>query len=419
MASLPQRLGRAAARALALTVRLGLSAALIAGHLNLHFPEAGTSSPESVAPDIPAQLHYLRAALDDGAAADMQGWFPEGYAFTWALYGLTHVQVGLRRPLADPARAAAAVEARVALDALESPAGRAPFLATERPPLGTFYLGWSNWLRGGLLLLLGPDARPRADVERFAATCATIARALETQGPYPPSYPGQAWPADAVVAAASLRLHDTLFPPRYAAPLARWLAAVDAARDEHGLIPHSAHGRGGGTPARGSSQALILRFLYEIDPDRARVDYRTFRQRHVTTVGLFPAIREYALGLAGEGDVDSGPLVGGASAPAMVVGMGTAQYFGDRALADPLLHTLEFVGFPLPFGGKRYAFGLLPVGDAFLAWSKTARPFTRPASKDTWSAVVSTGYRLPWHGLLLLLMALVWLGPVRRWLRGR
>ncbi|MEZ4471590.1 MAG: hypothetical protein R3F60_12465 [bacterium] len=237
-------------------------------------------------------------------------------------------------------------------------------------------------------------------------------------GTLPPSYPGQAWPADAVVAAASLRLHDTLLPPRHGATLQRWLAAVDAARDAYGLIPHSAHSRHGGTPARGSSQALILRFLYEIDPDRALADYRLFRRRHVTTVALLPAIREYALGMEGRADVDSGPLIGGASAPAMVVGMGTAQLFSDRALVDPLLHTLEFVGFPLPFGGKRYAFGMLPVGDAFLAWSKTATPWTRPVHREGWPEVVSAGYRLPWHALLVLLLGLVWLGPVRRWLRG-
>ncbi|MEZ4463592.1 MAG: hypothetical protein R3F43_03510 [bacterium] len=348
----------------------------------------------------------------------MQAWFPEGFVFTWALCGLTHVQVGLRATPSAPRPASGGRRARAASPPSSPPTRPGALRTNDQPPSAQPLPGVVQLAARGLLLD-GPEARDRAEVEGASRPPAPPSpRALERQGPYPPSYPGQAWPADAVVAAASLRLHDTLLPPRHGATLQRWLAAVDAARDAYGLIPHSAHSRHGGTPARGSSQALILRFLYEIDPDRALADYRLFRRRHVTTVALLPAIREYALGMEGRADVDSGPLIGGASAPAMVVGMGTAQLFSDRALVDPLLHTLEFVGFPLPFGGKRYAFGMLPVGDAFLAWSKTATPWTRPVHREGWPEVVSAGYRLPWHALLVLLLGLVWLGPVRRWLRG-
>src|SRR4029453_9241852 len=97
--------------------------------------------------------------------------------------------------------------------------GRAPFDAGPTPSYGVFYRGWTNWLRGGVLSLSSSPASPSpAEAARFERDSADLAAAFAGSAtPYLAAYPGQAWPVDSTVAIASLRLHDKLFPPRYAA----------------------------------------------------------------------------------------------------------------------------------------------------------------------------------------------------------
>jgi hypothetical protein len=57
--------------------------------------------------------------------------------------------------------------------------------------------------------------------------------------------------------------------------------------------------------------------------------------------------------------------------------------------ADPLLHASEGFGLPVSWGGaKRYLFGVVPIGDAFLVWSKAARPWIAPSKTSELPAVV-------------------------------
>ncbi|MBP2349580.1 hypothetical protein JOF29_000663 [Kribbella aluminosa] len=177
-----------------------------------------------------------------------------------------------------------------------------------------------------------------------------------------------------------------------------------------GLLPHQVLPQV--TGARGSSQAMIQRFLVDIDPTFARSQYQLFRDKFVTGLG----IRECPKGTAGRGDVDSGPLVLGMSLSATVVGMGAARAHHD-SLANRLSRTGELVG--MPFSGlrtKRYLFGAVPIGDAFLAWSTSARPLVatdQPAGEGS-----SGWWRLPWLALLWLPVLLLW-GALRLRHRGR
>jgi hypothetical protein len=43
---------------------------------------------------------------------------------------------------------------------------------------------------------------------------------------------------------------------------------------------------------------------------------------------------------------------------------------------------------------KRYGFGLVPIGDAFVAWSKTARPWVSPTPPAP-PAAISGWWRVP------------------------
>ena len=170
--------------------------------------------------------------------------------------------------------------------------------------------------------------------------------------------------------------------------------------------------------SRGSSQSVIQRFLPEIDPEFARSQYLLFRKQFRSLpLGLGPAIREYPAGTDGVGDVDSGPLVLGVSFSATVVGLGAARVQGDARLADALGNYGDFAGLPIDtLSTRRYAFGLLPIGDAFLAWSKTARTFAAapPAAPppDLW-----WWWRTPLLTVLLAFALTPWLLLARR--RGR
>ena len=346
------------------------------------------------------QLAFLRAELEGGADHAAQQQFPEGYFFLNALYGLTWVQVGL----ADPERSVdAAREARWALDRLESPDGTAVFDASLQPRYGVFHAGWTNWLRGGLIALKHSDA---AEIDEFTSASVEIATAFRTaKTPFLPAYPGQAWPVDSTVAIASLRLYDELVAPRFGATTERWVAAVKTQLDPAtGLMPHQVEPET--TGARASSQSMIQRFLVEIDPAFARAQYEIFKDRFVAGVG----VREYPTGVGGHGDVDSGPLILGISLSATVVTMGAARVEHDP-LADRLAREGDLLGLPLSgLKTKRYALGLVPIGDAFLAWSASARPIV--ADEQPEFASGSGWWRVPWL-LLLWLPALILWGFVR------
>jgi hypothetical protein len=405
-------------RLISRAVAVALTLVLLLLNLRFYLPSSADYAPDRLGPDVVPQLNFVGAALRDGAGQRMQALFPEGFFFSHALYGLAWVDVGMRRPAQDDLHARALAAARWALGQLDTPSGRAPFSSTLDPPLGVFYVGWSSWLRGGVLGLQAAQERPADEVARFEAGCAALAAAFErSPTPFLTAYPGQAWPVDSTVAVAALRLHDTLLAPRFAPTIERWLRdARDRLDPATGLLPHRADPLDGRPVegARGSSQSIIARFLSEIDPSWGREQYALFRRQFVDAPLGVAGVREYPLGNEGMGDVDSGPLLLGVSLSASVVTLGAALAQGDRALADPLLHASEGFGLPVSWGGaKRYIFGAVPVGDAFLAWSKAARPWIAPPAASDLPSIVSWWWRLPAHILSLALAALLWL-PFRR-----
>ncbi|WP_344509783.1 hypothetical protein [Dactylosporangium maewongense] len=397
------------------TVAVAVSVCALVGAVRLVAPATGGTGGEPNG--VRRQLAFLRAALDDGAGEDAQQLYPEGYFFLHVLYGLTWVELGMRGPAGE--RATALREARWAWRHLDDPAGKAPFSESLTPPYGVFYQGWSNWLLGGVLSLQPAGQRDPGERARFAAAAEALGTAFAASAsPFLQAYPGQAWPVDSTVAIASLRLHDALLPPRYGATVTRWVAGARERLDPRtGLLPHRAD-PATGEPlevARATSQSIIHRFLGDIDPAFAREQYLRFRDQYVVRpLGLGPAVREYPAGLDGPADVDSGPLPLGVSLSATVVTIGAAQVQHDAPLAAALANYGELAGLPLgtPWT-KRYALGLVPVGDAFLAWSKTARPWvaqTPSAPPET----IHWWWRLPLLTLLAVLGTAPWIPALVR-----
>jgi hypothetical protein len=401
-------------------IALLLALFLLLLNLRLYSPGSADYGPEKLGPDVLPQLRFIKSTLESGAGNAMQGVFPEGYFFSHVFYGLSWVEVGMRVPVTDPLRAEAIDEARWALDQLDSPAGRAPFSPDLKPTYGIFYAGWLNWLRGGILLIQPPEARNSDIARAFQTDCENIARAFDgSNTPFLTSYPSQAWPVDSVVGIAALRLHDQLFPAKYTATINNWLEKTKARLDpETGLIPHRVDPVDGYPleGARGTSQSIIARFLIEIDPEWGRSQYALFRKQFVAPFLGVPGVREYPAGKLGLGDVDSGPLVFGFSASATVVETGAAQVQGDVEVADALFHATEAVGFPIStFEDKRYLLGALPIGDTFVVWSKTARPWiTTPWQTMELPSIVHRWWRLPFHAVSVLIIAVLWAGRVAK-----
>ncbi|WP_426511575.1 hypothetical protein ACPPVO_13665 [Dactylosporangium sp. McL0621] len=374
-----------------------LSAFAVSSLLRFHVPVQGAHR----------QLAHLRAELDGGAGEGAQALFPEGYFFSYVLYGLAWVDEGRRA--ADKGEAVR--EVRWALARLDGPEGTAPFSEGLAPRYGVFYAGWTNWLRGGLLGL----QRDPAEAERYERESRDIAAAFgQSSSPFLQAYPGQSWPVDSTVAIASLAQHDRLFPAAYAGTVRQWLDRVRQRLDPAtGLLPHVTDPATGAPlqGARGSSQSVILRFLADVDAGFAREQYLRFRDLFVDRpLHLGPAVREYPKGTGGVADVDSGPLPLGISFSATVVTIGAARVNGDGALAGALSSYGELAGVPIStWHTKRYALGLLPIGDAFLVWANTAeeRPTEVPAD-------VGPLWKVPLTLVLLLLAVGPWLRKPQR-----
>lgn len=369
---------------------------------------------DQVGPDVREQLaalgNALRAGEGRGAADRLRG----GELLAWVLYGLANVELGLRYAPGSPPREHAAAEARVALAAVEHPTLQAGFPTTREPPHGMQYQGLVQWLRGGILLLARPDARDPDTVRDFRAGCGRMAAAWrQSRSPLLPSAGDRDLPLDNIIGLAALRLHDQLFTPRYGPLIDAWLQAARMHLDaETGLLPHD---RDEGP--RGTSTALALRFLAELDPSLAQDALLAFREHFLDRLVVLPAVREYPKGARGPADGDSGPLVGPVSVLATAFTIGSAQVLGDTPLAAGLLRATELVGAPFALdGGKRYVLGKLPVVDAALVWSKTARAWTRPIPTRYYEPIFP-GWRLWWYGVLLAALLLAWF-PVLDRLRG-
>lgn len=347
------------------------------------------------------QAAFLEAAIRDGRAAEAQQLFPEGEVFLLVLSGLVTAADTTR----TEAERSAIVELRLA--ELDQPAVVARFGNPGGVNHGVFFQGWR-------LLLEVEQARLGADV---AADVRTRSRALldavaaDPTG-FAPSYPGSRWPADTIAALAAVARADALVGvPGARAELDGWLGRTRGVREANdGLYPHRVSENGATLEGpRGTSASLVALFLADIDPGHVGQHWDAFHAAFVTReVGLV-GVREYPHGRAGEGDVDSGPLVAGVSLSASAVGLAAARRAGAVRLADSLDREAELFGVPWSWQGRRsYAGGLVPVGDAFVGWSRSVASASNPAGSDGPSAVL-----WPW-AVVPLLVGAACLAPVRQ-----
>src|SRR5687768_6593772 len=221
---------------------------------------------------------------------------------------------------------------------------------------GHAYLGYAN-MAFGMLRLLDPAAPIGPLHDRVTAA---LARRL-AKAPHAviETYPGESYPADVTAVAASIALHDRsttrATAPHYRPLLERWSRAFLAryVDPRSGLLYQSVDAGSGRAlgPARASGTAIAVYFLSFVDDPAARRLFGAISQQRASLLG-FGGIREYASGIGGFGDVDSGPLVFGVSASASAFALAGARLYGDDRLLIELLRTASLVGMPIEAGGR-------------------------------------------------------------------
>jgi hypothetical protein len=330
--------------------------------------------------DIVSQLNFLEKELKtNNAGEEMQQIFPEGLVFTNVLYGLSWCELATSNVNLEPHLKQRAIqEALFAYKQINSEIAQSTFEVNLDPPHGIFYVGWKNYLLSKIISLDTSFVNNKFYRETFEEQCEQIKESLiSTDYSYLESYHNQAWPGDMCVAMASLSMHDRTLKPKFQAEIKNWLAHVRTKLDpKTGLIPHKI-GVGNekiSEGARGSSSSLINRLLPEVDSTFAKQQYDLYKNHFVETTFGLPSVREYPKGNSGTGDIDSGPVIFEVGFSGTIVAFSTMAVNNDLTLAKLLYKTINAIGFGNNVGDmKKYAFGKIPVADAFIAWGRASK----------------------------------------------
>ncbi|MCB0631853.1 MAG: hypothetical protein R2824_10490 [Saprospiraceae bacterium] len=340
-----------------------------------HHPEFVRHGNSDLNSDLILHLNYLEGTLHAGAGIEMQEQYPEGFVFLTALYGLTWAELAKSiGPDTDLFRRAQ-LEMDWTLEELQSETALQPFQKNLQPAYGIFYRGWTNYVLARRLQSLPASERDVSLVRRLRNNCREITRALKRQdSPFLESYPQRYWPADMVVAMASVAIYDRLYPGEFQEVIDDWLIKVEARTDRLGLIPHSVSRETGQVleHSRGSSQGLILNFLLDIDPVYTREKFEIYKEYFLDYRLGLPGIREYPKGITAWGDVDSGPVIWGIGGAASIVGRRVMGLYGEAETAIGLRNSIETFGLGHTSGNhKYYLLGTHPMANGFIAWSNS------------------------------------------------
>lgn len=242
---------------------------------------------------------------------------------------------------------------------------------------GHAYLGYVA-LALGLARLADPELPEAALHDRL---CASFERKLAAApNGVIETYPGEAYPVDLASIVGALALHQRVAEVDHRATLERMLGLFRTRfRDPStGLLVQSVSPSTGDVVdgPRGSGTALGAYFLAFADRGLSLELHRSLVRSLAMHVAGFGAMREYPAGRTGTGDIDSGPVVLGASVSATGFALASSRLHGDRETFVGLCRTAHLFGLPLgDAAGFRYVSGG-PLGNAILLAMLTAGPGT-------------------------------------------
>jgi hypothetical protein len=303
---------------------------------------------------------------------------------TYQMGALGLMQVAASLPIEDPERADFMLAAETAIDRLLSNEVRAfdakswgedALLTLDGNRGHAAYLGYLN-------LVLGTH-RTLVAGSRFIAMHDTIsdalARRLEASKiRIVETYPRECYPVDNAAVVGSLLLHRRLTGKTPEPALLEARAAYSRngrwRQGAEGLVFQAVNVEDGGAAdsARASGTTLAALWLAYGDPALGKELFESVRGKLCGDVLGFGYVREYADG-HGSGDVDSGPVILGASISATGFSLASARMHGDRDLFNRIYRTVHLVGTPVSKGGDRMIFATGgPLGNAIMLAMLTA-----------------------------------------------
>jgi hypothetical protein len=344
-------------------------------NFRLHYsPKIEIIENDTINGDVLKELNGIKYALSNHADIEMQRLYPEGYVFLNAIYGLAWCRFLESVSMSAALYKNGHEEVENAWSKINSSDARATFDSALVLTYGAYYMGWNNYLLGSKLKLEKDSTRDRQEVNQFKTQCDQIAQEISNKT-YPASYYDMSWPADVMTCVASLALHDEFFEPKYDTTIKKWIQAVKNNLDKNGLIPHAADPMTGRPTkdARGSSLSLILVFLSEIDNTFGREQFKIYHNTFVENKFALTGVREYPIGVDGNADIDSGPLLFDMGAAATIVGMQTMAVYNENNNSIRIRNAVETFGISTKNENtKQYFFGVIPIADAFIVWGHTA-----------------------------------------------
>ncbi|MEO7094121.1 MAG: hypothetical protein ABI175_12780 [Polyangiales bacterium] len=245
---------------------------------------------------------------------------------------------------------------------------------------GHAYLAYSA-MALGMARLLDPAFPADLAAQHDALIAAYERRLLTSPTGLIETYPGEAYPTDVAAVAAAIAIHGRATHADHRAVLARWAERVRSVQIDaaSGLViqrmdaltgaPHDA--------PRASGTALAAYFAGFADRSVASLLTDGLLRQERTFLG-FGAIREYAAGWEGSGDIDSGPVLLGVSVAATGFALAPTRAFGHADVFDRLVRTTELFGVRIAHGDvTRFSTGGA-IGNALLLAMLTSGPELAP-----------------------------------------
>jgi hypothetical protein len=238
--------------------------------------------------------------------------------------------------------------------------------------------------------LLGGDARYDVLTHRISKK---LAHAISHDAAMiAETYPNERYIPDNSVLLASLKNHDVAFGTHYGEVIRKWreTAAPRLLDDSTGTLVFAiTAGAAEKSRSRSSGAAFALVCLFHADPEYFEEQYkkvkRVFGLWFLPKIAIFPgmaALKESADG-SWDGDIDSGPVLFGASTSGTGFGIGCARAARDSEFLSQLLVTAEMVGSSIDWNGERHYLFAPLVGEAIMFAMKTSTPWDgRYVSKD-------------------------------------
>ena len=253
-------------------------------------------------------------------------------------------------------------------------------LATLGSSHGHAYLAYPA-LALGMARLLGGELDPALIAQHDALIAAYERRLLASPTGLIETYPDEAFPTDVAAVAAAIAVHGRATGTDHAPVLAHWARLVRQRQlDPASGLVIQRMGATDGQPhdaPRGSGTGLAAYFAGFADRSIAR-ELAGALFRHEASLLGFSAIREYADGHSGSGDVDSGPVLFGVSVSATGFALAPARAHGRRDVFARLYRTTDLFGIGHHGPARFRVLTGGPIGDALMLALLTSGPELAP-----------------------------------------